>query len=117
GGGVERACQAVRGRVPALVRKIIECQRTREQLLPIVAAYSQAKASREVIDYGDQVALAARIASRHPQVGAIERARYQVVLLDEYQDTSHAQLGLLRALFGGGQPVTAGGDPYQSIYG
>src|SRR5262249_60723448 len=39
------------------------------------------------------------------------------VLLDEYQDTSHAQLVLLRALFGGGHPVTAVGDPCQSIYG
>ena len=38
------------------------------------------------------MALAARIAARHPEVGAAERARYQVVLLDEYQDTSHAQL-------------------------
>src|SRR5207302_10343158 len=103
--------------VPALVRKITECQRTREQLLPMVAAYAQAKAAREVIDYGDQVTLAARIASRHPQVGAIERGRYQVVLLDEYQDTSHAQLVLLQALFGGGHPVTAVGDPCQSIYG
>jgi DNA helicase II / ATP-dependent DNA helicase PcrA len=114
---LDTACQTLPGRVPALVRKITECQRTREQLLPIVAAYAQAKAAREVIDYGDQVALAARIASRHPQVGAIERARYQVVLLDEYQDTSHAQLVLLQALFGGGHPVTAVGDPCQSIYG
>src|SRR5207244_8999238 len=72
---------------------------------------------REVLDHGDQVALAARIASRHPEVGAAERSRYQVVLLDEYQDTSHAQLVLLRSLFGGGHPVTAVGDPCQSIYG
>src|SRR5215470_13066055 len=114
---LDTACQTIPGRVPALVRKISECQRTREQLLPMVAAYTQAKAAREVVDYGDQVALAARIATRHPQVGAIERARYQVVLLDEYQDTSHAQLVLLRALFGGGHPVTAVGDPCQSIYG
>src|SRR5215831_10543917 len=114
---LDTACQTLPGRVPALVRKITDCQRTREQLLPIVAAYAQAKAAREVIDYGDQVALAARIASRHPQVGAIERARYQVVLLDEYQDTSHAQLVLLQSLFGGGHPVTAVGDPCQSIYG
>ena len=104
-------------RPEALARKIIDCQRTREQLLPLVAAYAAAKASREVIDYGDQVALAARIAAAHPEVGAAERARYQVVLLDEYQDTSHAQLVLLRALFGGGHPVTAVGDPCQSIYG
>jgi ATP-dependent DNA helicase UvrD/PcrA len=69
------------------------------------------------MDYGDQVTLAARIAARHPEVGAAERARYRVVLLDEFQDTSHAQLVMLKALFGGGHPVTAVGDPCQSIYG
>ncbi len=104
-------------RQPSAVRKILDCQRTREQLLPLVSAYTAAKAAREVIDYGDQITLAARIATRHREVGAIERARYQVVLLDEFQDTSHAQLVLLRALFGGGHPVTAVGDPCQSIYG
>jgi DNA helicase II / ATP-dependent DNA helicase PcrA len=111
GGG----CQ--HGKVPAPVQKILDSQRIREQMLPLVAAYTAAKASREVMDYGDQIALAARIAQRHPEVGTAERARYQVVLLDEYQDTSHAQLVLLRALFGGGHPVTAVGDPCQSIYG
>ena len=108
---------ALPGRIPASVRKIISTQRAREQLLPLVTRYAAAKAAREVLDHGDQVALAARIASRHPEVGAAERARYQVVLLDEYQDTSHAQLVLLQALFGGGHPVTAVGDPCQSIYG
>ncbi|HEY6279842.1 MAG TPA: ATP-dependent helicase, partial [Streptosporangiaceae bacterium] len=114
---LDTASQALAGPVPSLVRKIRQCQRTREQLLPIVAAYTHAKAARDVMDYGDQVALAARIATAHREVGAIERARYQVVLLDEYQDTSHAQLVLLRALFSGGHPVTAVGDPCQSIYG
>jgi DNA helicase II / ATP-dependent DNA helicase PcrA len=103
--------------IPAQVQKILQCQRVREQLLPMVAGYAAAKAAREVMDFGDQMALAARIADRHPEVGTAERARYQVVLLDEYQDTSHAQLVLLRALFGGGHPVTAVGDPCQSIYG
>jgi DNA helicase-2/ATP-dependent DNA helicase PcrA len=92
-------------------------QRVRAQLLPMVRAYAAAKAEREVIDYGDQIAIAARIALRHPEVGQLERARYQVVLLDEFQDTSHAQLELMRAMFGGGHPVTAVGDPCQSIYG
>ena len=102
-------------RVPA--EKVMKGQRVREQLLPLVRAYATAKAEREVIDYGDQMALAARIAMAHPEVGRSERARYQVVLLDEFQDTSHAQLELMRALFGGGHPVTAVGDPCQSIYG
>ena len=108
---------ALGGRLPAYVRKMQESQRAREQLLPLVARYAAAKTAREVLDHGDQMALAARIAARHPQVGLAERGRYNVVLLDEYQDTSHAQLVLLRALFGGGHPVTAVGDPCQSIYG
>ncbi|HXZ65167.1 MAG TPA: ATP-dependent DNA helicase [Streptosporangiaceae bacterium] len=105
------------GRLPRPVADVLATQRTREQLLPLVAAYAAAKARREVIDYGDQVALAARVAVGHQVVGESERARYQVVLLDEYQDTSHAQLVLLRSLFGSGHPVTAVGDPCQSIYG
>jgi DNA helicase II / ATP-dependent DNA helicase PcrA len=108
---------ALAGKVPAAVRRVLETQRAREQLLPLIDRYMAAKKAREVLDHGDQVELAARIAARHPEVGAAERGRYHVVLLDEYQDTSHAQLVLLRALFGGGHPVTAVGDPCQSIYG
>nr|WP_062339081.1 UvrD-helicase domain-containing protein [Herbidospora sakaeratensis] len=105
------------GRVTNAQRRPVQVHAVREQLLPLVEAYQKLKRAREVIDYGDQMALAAQIASRHEEVGEIERARFTVVLLDEYQDTSHAQLVLLRSLFGGGHPVTAVGDPCQSIYG
>ncbi|WUH97263.1 ATP-dependent helicase [Spirillospora sp. NBC_00431] len=98
-------------------RDILAKQAVREQLMPLIEAYGRAKADREVIDHGDQMALAARIAYKHPEVGMIERSRFSVVLLDEYQDTSQAQLVLLRSLFTGGHPVTAVGDPCQSIYG
>jgi DNA helicase-2/ATP-dependent DNA helicase PcrA len=108
---------ALPGRSSAAVRRVLETQRAREQLLPLVERYLAAKQVREVLDHGDQVELAARIAARHQEVGAAERGRYHAVLLDEYQDTSQAQLVLLRALFGGGHPVTAVGDPCQSIYG
>ena len=50
-------------------------------------------------------------------MGVAERAAAQIVLLDEYQDTSVAQRRMLAALFGGGHPVTAVGDPCQAIYG
>src|SRR6185503_11928857 len=39
------------------------------------------------------------------------------VVLDEYQDTNVAQADLIAGLFGGGFPITAVGDPDQSIYG
>jgi DNA helicase-2/ATP-dependent DNA helicase PcrA len=96
---------------------VLAAQAVRERLLPLVEAYQRAKSKREVLDHGDQLALAAKIAHQHREVGVIERSRYGVVLLDEYQDTSHAQLVLLKSLFGGGHPVTAVGDPCQSIYG
>ncbi|SIN19181.1 ATP-dependent helicase [Micromonospora cremea] len=105
------------GRVYADVRKALALQQTRLRLLPLVRAYARRKADFEAMDFADQLARAARVARDHPGVGEIERDRYRVVLLDEYQDTSHAQVVLLNALFGGGHPVTAVGDPCQSIYG
>jgi DNA helicase-2/ATP-dependent DNA helicase PcrA len=101
----------------AALRELLRVSRARDQLLPLVAAYTAEKRRRGWIDHADQVALTARLATRHGAVGAAERQRYRVVLLDEYQDTGHAQRVLLQALFGGGHPVTAVGDPCQSIYG
>ncbi|WP_219471940.1 ATP-dependent helicase [Nonomuraea rhizosphaerae] len=108
---------AIKGRPVMAQRRPVAVHAARQQLLPLVEAYERLKRSREVIDYGDQMSLAARIAANHKEVGEIERSRFAVVLLDEYQDTSHAQLVLLRSLYGGGHPVTAVGDPCQSIYG
>ncbi len=105
------------GRVYADVRRALALQQTRLKLLPLVRAYARRKDDFEAMDFADQLARAARVARDHPGVGEIERDRYRVVLLDEYQDTSHAQVVLLGALFGGGHPVTAVGDPCQSIYG
>ncbi|MET7947271.1 ATP-dependent DNA helicase [Micromonospora sp. NPDC005324] len=105
------------GRVYADVRKALTLQQTRLRLLPLVRAYARRKEDFEAMDFADQLARAARVARDHPGVGVIERDRFRVVLLDEYQDTSHAQVVLLNALFGGGHPVTAVGDPCQSIYG
>ncbi|GAA4830079.1 ATP-dependent DNA helicase [Luteimicrobium xylanilyticum] len=89
----------------------------RARLLDVVAAYAERKRRLEALDFGDQVAIAARLAREVPVVGRLERGRYRAVLLDEYQDTSHAQVELLAALFGAGHGVTAVGDPNQSIYG
>ncbi|MBL8930064.1 MAG: ATP-dependent helicase [Kineosporiaceae bacterium] len=108
---------AAPGRPAAPVRTVLNKLAARRQLLPLTAAYQRRKRELGVLDFGDQLALAARLALGVPEVVATERARYRVVLLDEYQDTSHAQLSLLRSLFGSGHPVTAVGDPHQSIYG
>ncbi len=69
-----------------------------------------------MIDFGDQIGLAAQIVRKRPEVGAEYRQRFSAVLLDEYQDTNVAQARLLEDVFGGGHPVTAVGDPDQNIY-
>lgn len=92
---------------------------TSQQRIGLVAMMEKFIAERRTsgqLSFDDQIALAARIAQSFPDVSAIEKAKYPVVLLDEYQDTSHSQVRLLSTLFGNGHPVTAVGDPCQSIY-
>ena len=100
------------------MRDVLARQQARLQLLPLVR-HVRSSARRCWRRWTSATSCPGRPGSRrdHPEVGAVERDRFRVVLLDEYQDTSHAQVVLLRSLFGGGHPVTAVGDPCQSIYG
>ena len=88
----------------------------RLELCQVVAAYERRKRERNLLDYGDQVALAVRLLEECPEVAAAERARRPVVLLDEYQDTNYAQRRMLELLYPPGSAVTAVGDDMQSIY-
>ena len=94
----------------------------RQWILPLVQSFVDAKRDRGVIDFADQMQIAATLVGRHPRIGKALRERFTVVLLDEYQDTGHAQRVILKTLFGagennhGGHAVTAVGDPVQSIY-
>ncbi|MFF1489946.1 UvrD-helicase domain-containing protein [Streptomyces sp. NPDC058319] len=100
------------------LRKVPETAAARRDLAELVGRYRAAKRERDLLDFGDQIALAARLAGL-PEVGRALREEFRVVLLDEYQDTSVAQRILLAGLFGEGtgHPVTAVGDPCQAIYG
>src|SRR5690606_11904873 len=124
----ERLCKIIesappakrqRAKLPQDLQKILATQRLRAALLPLVEEYTQHKRREGAMDFADQMSLAALLAAGHPEVVASERERYGAVLLDEYQDTGHAQRVLLRSLFGGPapMPVTAVGEPAQAIYG
>lgn len=101
------------------LRKVPETVAARLELAELVGRYREAKRTRDLLDFGDQIALSATLARTRAEVGEILREEFRVVLLDEYQDTSVAQRILLAGLFGGGtgHPVTAVGDPCQAIYG
>ena len=67
--------------------------------------YRALKRGLGLMEFSDQIELAARLATECPEVGEIERGRFKVVLLDEYQDTSVAQALLLSRLFSGPRPA------------
>jgi DNA helicase-2/ATP-dependent DNA helicase PcrA len=102
---------------PQAAAELAAMLRTRASVADMVGRYTAAKRARGALDFGDLVALAARVSREVPLAAELERQRYKVVLLDEFQDTSYAQLVLFSRLFGAGHAVTAVGDPNQSIYG
>ncbi len=113
-----------RGNLYASVRTAAAVVEERLELASLTEAYQDLKLDLGLVEFADQMAIAARIAEHLPTVSAQLRAQFKVVLLDEYQDTSSAQARLLRGLFSGadeasglGHPVTAVGDPFQAIYG
>lgn len=100
----------------ASVRTAVAVVGSLPPLLDLAAQFADEKVRRGFVEYSDQVALALRVCERVPSVIDDYRARYRVILLDEYQDTSVVQTRLLSRLFAG-QAVMAVGDPHQSIYG
>ncbi|MBT8216747.1 MAG: ATP-dependent helicase [Acidimicrobiia bacterium] len=88
----------------------------RAELLTALARYEDRKRTLGLVDYGDLIRLGHTLLIEQPAVAALMRDRYQIVLLDEYQDTNPAQRELLRSVFGDGFPVTSVGDADQTIY-
>ena len=85
-------------------------------LLDAAREFQARKYERGYLQYSDQVSIALTIAQRVSTVVEELRARFKVVILDEYQDTSVGQTRLLSTLFRG-HAVMAVGDPHQAIYG
>ena len=104
-----KGCKTLVGKAPAVMSEW-------EALLDVVAELHGYKRSHGLLDFGDQIALACTIAESVPEVTVQVREQYPAVLLDEFQDTSVAQVRLLSALFAD-SGVTAVGDPHQAIYG
>lgn len=100
-----------------VVEQLIESGVQRQALAQLVQEFRDAKKANSIIDFSDQIRLAATAAQSSPEMCRLLREQFAVVLLDEYQDTSRSQMILLKTLFGEGHPVMAVGDPCQAIYG
>ncbi|MDO5700955.1 MAG: DNA helicase PcrA [Bowdeniella nasicola] len=86
--------------------------------------YDAALRQAHAMDFDDLIMRTVELLQNHPQVARTYRRRFRHVLVDEYQDTNHAQYMLVRALVGededsaGVEPaeLTVVGDSDQSIY-
>ena len=85
----------------------------------VFAEYQRRLRQSNALDFDDLVGEVVRIFKEHPQVTEYYRRRFRHVLVDEYQDTNHAQYELIHTLVGTGPDapeLAVVGDSDQSIY-
>ncbi|MEL6227539.1 MAG: ATP-dependent helicase, partial [Pseudomonadota bacterium] len=91
------------------------CSDWQEELSQLFRGYVGRKQKNAVLDY-DDLLLYWLHAVAEPKLAAAISARFDHLLVDEYQDTNKVQAGILRALRPDGQGLTVVGDDAQSIY-
>ena len=91
------------------------CADSEVDLKRLFAAYAAEKQAQRVLDFDDLLVWWAE-AMADPLVGAAVAARFDHVLVDEYQDTNRLQAEIVFALRPDGTNLTVVGDDAQSIY-
>jgi DNA helicase II / ATP-dependent DNA helicase PcrA len=91
------------------------CAPWEAELRKLFDAYVQEKQVQNVLDYDDLLLYWGHMVTA-PELAAEIGARFDHILVDEYQDTNQLQASILLALKPGGQGVTVVGDDAQSIY-
>jgi len=83
----------------------------------VYPAYERILSRSAAYDFDDLLVQSVRLLETIPDVGERYAERFQHVLVDEYQDTNHAQYRIIRALGAGHGNLCVVGDDDQSIYG
>ncbi len=79
--------------------------------------YQSALKAAGGVDFDDLLLCTEELFDKHPQVRREEAARFDHVLIDEYQDTNGSQYRIVKALAGGHRNLCVVGDDDQAIYG
>jgi DNA helicase-2/ATP-dependent DNA helicase PcrA len=87
------------------------------QIAEVAAEYRDQLRRQGAYDFDDLIAECVRLFRERPEVGARYARRFEHVLVDEYQDTNHAQFRLVEALSREHRNLFVVGDDDQSIYG
>lgn len=88
-----------------------------KQIAECYALYSDALRAAGAFDFDDLIAETVRLLVERPEIGERYARRFEHVLVDEYQDTNHAQFRLVEALSRVHRNLFVVGDDDQSIYG
>ena len=91
------------------------CAQWEDELKNMFRAYVAAKQDQQVLDYDDLLLYWAEMMG-DPGIAADVGARFDHVLVDEYQDTNSLQSAILLAMKPDGRGLTVVGDDAQSIY-
>lgn len=91
------------------------CAEWQDELKQLFLAYVEAKQKQNVLDYDDLLLYWAQMVAE-PVLAAEIGARFDHILVDEYQDTNALQASILLALKPDGRGLTVVGDDAQSIY-
>jgi DNA helicase-2/ATP-dependent DNA helicase PcrA len=78
--------------------------------------YQRRLREAQALDFDDLIMETVRLFQAHPEVAEAYRRRFKHVLVDEYQDTNHAQYMLIKELVGDTGELCVVGDADQSIY-
>jgi DNA helicase-2/ATP-dependent DNA helicase PcrA len=87
-----------------------------DRIVALLAAFMSRKRSRGLLDF-DDLLLAWRQLLADPAIGRRLRARWDYVLVDEYQDVNQIQVDIVTALRPDGIGLTVVGDDAQAVYG
>lgn len=109
------AVNAQAGLAETLQRQFPWCAEWEDELKGLFRAYVAEKQRQGVLDYDDLLLWWERM-MQVPELAAEVAARFDHVLVDEYQDTNLLQASILRALKPDGRGLTVVGDDAQSIY-
>ena len=83
----------------------------------VYSLYQRKLFASNAVDFDDMLMLTVDVLQRFPEARERWQKSFRYVMVDEYQDTNHAQYVLLKLLAGEHQNLMAVGDPDQSVYG
>lgn len=88
----------------------------KRRVAPVYRKYQELLREGGGVDFDDMISFSVRLLREHKDLSQRVRRRARYLLVDEFQDTNHAQLSLIREIAGTGGNLTAVGDEDQGIY-